>query len=156
MTAPTTRTAPVIPGAVPAAVIAAFHARTARCGRHLLWTATADKGTTPTLHVGHLRYPARRVAWVLHRGTAPVGHVKVSCGAPLCVDGPHLTDEVTRQADRVLYAAVVHGIALTGTCRDGHDRARWAFVDAKGRVDCRACDNTRRRTARAQEGATEA
>jgi hypothetical protein len=149
------RTAPVTPGAVPTAAIWAFRDRLDRVGEHRIWAGTADKGTTPVLYSGDVRYPARRVAWILHHGTEPVGLVKAGCGTALCVHGPHLTDDVTRQRERVLYAAL-HGVTLAGLCVAGrHDLADFGYVRADAHTECRGCDNARRRTATRhdQEGA---
>lgn len=149
------RTAPVIPGAVPTEAIHAFHDRLHRAKGHRIWQGPADGGTTPVLYVGDTRYPARRIAWVLHHGTAPVGLVLVGCGTRLCVHGPHLTDDVTRQNERVLYAAL-HGITLAGRCRAAlHDLAVYGGVRSDGTTECRACENARRLVGarRTQEGA---
>lgn len=148
------RTAPVIPGAVPADAITAFHDRLHRVGTHRIWQGPADR-TTPILYVGDTRYPARRIAWVLHHGTAPVGLVLVGCRTHLCVHGPHLTDEVTRQRERILYAAL-HGITLAGPCRAAlHDLAVYGGVRSDGTTECRSCENARRLAGarQAQEGA---
>ncbi|MBP5926751.1 hypothetical protein F3K32_42865 [Streptomyces sp. LBUM 1483] len=148
-------------GAVPAAVIWAFRDRLHRVGEHRLWLGTADKGTTPVLYVDNVRYPARHIAWVLHHGTAPVGLVKVDkvgCGTTLCVHGPHLTDERSRQRDHVLYAATIHGITLAGPCANAaHDLADYGYARTDGDVGCRGCDNARRRTTtrHGHEGASE-
>ncbi|MEE1838146.1 hypothetical protein [Streptomyces sp. SP17KL33] len=153
------RTAPAIQaGAVPTDVIWAFRDRLHRVGEHRLWQGTADKGTTPVLYVDYVRYPARRVAWVLHHGTTPVGLIKADCGTPLCVHGPHLTDERSRQADQVRYAATIHGITLAGPCANGaHDLADYGYARTDGDVGCRGCDNARRRTTRHDhEGASTA
>ncbi|MDX3125338.1 hypothetical protein [Streptomyces scabiei] len=155
MSRPIVRTAPVTPGAVPAAVTWAFRDRIHRVGEHRVWQGTADKGTTPVLYVDYVRYPARHVAWVLHHGTAPLGLVKADCGTPLCVHGPHLTDERSRQADQVLYAATIHGITLAGLCpSNAHDLADYGYARSDGKTGCRGCDNARRRTTtRHHEGA---
>jgi hypothetical protein len=156
---PTVRTAPVTTGAVPVEAIWRFRERVERVGAHRIWTGTADKGTTPVLYVDDVRYPARPIAWVLHRGTPPVGLVKAECGTPLCVHGPHLSDDVTRQRERVLYAAVL-GITLAGPCpAEEHDLAEWGYTRSNRKTGCRGCDNTRRRTATTTdllEGATAA
>ncbi|MGR3875731.1 hypothetical protein ACUXZZ_45180 (plasmid) [Streptomyces graminifolii] len=149
------RTAPVIPGAVPAEAINAFRDRLHRVDGHRIWQGPADEGTTPVLYVDNTRYPARRVAWVLHHGTAPVGLILVGCRTRLCVHGPHLTDDVSRQRERILYAAL-HGITLAGPCRAGlHDLAQYGGVRSNGTTECRACENARRlaSTRHAQEGA---
>lgn len=153
MTRTPVRTAPLLPGAVPTATVWAFRDRLHRVDDHRIWTGTADKGTTPVLYVDNVRHPARHVAWVLHHGTTPVGLVKAGCGTPLCVHGPHLTDDVTRQRERVLYAAL-HGITLAGPCSHGvHDLADFGYVRESGDTECRGCDNTRRRPTRhAHEG----
>jgi hypothetical protein len=151
----TIRTAPVTPGAVPTEAIWAFRDRLNRVGDHRIWQGTADKGTTPVLYVDNIRYAARQVAWVLHHGTAPVGLVKAGCRVPLCMHGPHLTDDVTRQRERVLYAAL-HGVTLAGPCPAGlHDLAEYGLVRTTGTTECRGCDNARRRTTthHDQEGA---
>jgi hypothetical protein len=142
----TVRTAPVTPGAVPTEAIWAFRDRLNRVGEHRIWQGTADKGTTPVLYAGDTRYAARQVAWLLHHGTPPVGLVKAGCGVKLCVHAPHLTDEVTRQRERVLYAAL-HGVTLAGPCPAGHhDLAAYGYVRSNGTTNCRGCDNARRRT----------
>jgi hypothetical protein len=150
------RTAPVTPGAVPTEVVWAFRDRIHRVGDHRLWQGTADKGTTPVLYVDDIRYPARPLAWLLHHNAAPAGLVKADCGARLCVHAPHLTDAVTRQRERILYAAL-HGVTLAGPCPAGtHDLAEHGYVRPNGCTECRGCDNARRRTATAhhdQEGA---
>ncbi|MDX3672778.1 hypothetical protein [Streptomyces europaeiscabiei] len=162
MTRQSVRTAPVTStGAVPTAAIWAFRDRIHRVGEHRIWLGNADKGTTPVLYADKVRYPARRVAWYLHHGTYPVGLVmvdKVICGTPLCVHGPHLTDERSRQAEAVLYAAALHGITLAGPCFHGaHDLADYGYVRPDGDVGCRGCDNARRRTTtrHGHEGASE-
>jgi hypothetical protein len=149
------RTAPVTPGAVPTAAVWAFRDRIHRVGDHRIWQGIADKGTTPVFVVDDTWYPARRIAWVLHHGTAPVGLVKAGCGTPLCVHAPHLTDDVIRQRERVLYAAL-HGVTLAGDCPAGtHDLAQYGYVRPNGFTECRGCDNARRRTTahHDQEGA---
>ncbi|MFF1284364.1 hypothetical protein ACFVY4_26930 [Streptomyces sp. NPDC058299] len=150
------RTAPVIPGAVPTAAVRAFRDRLHRVSEHRIWQGTADKGTTPVLYVDDVRYPARPLAWVLHHGTAPVGLVKAGCRTPLCVAGPHLTDDVTRQRERVLYAALL-GIPLTGPCPAGvHDLAQFGYARPNRTTECRGCDNARRRIPHALKGAAAA
>jgi hypothetical protein len=145
VTARIVRTAPVTPGAVPTEVVWAFRDRRHRVGEHRIWQGTADKGTTPVLYVDDVRYPARHIAWVLHHGTEPVGLIKAGCGARLCVHGPHLTDDVTRQRERILYAAL-HGVTLAGPCPAGiHDLAEYGYVRPAGATECRGCDNARRR-----------
>ncbi|MFE5037106.1 hypothetical protein [Streptomyces sp. NPDC056683] len=140
------RTAPVTPGAVPTAAIWAFRERLDRAGDHRVWTGTASKGTTPVLFHDDTVYPARRVAWILHHGAAPVGLVKAGCGVRLCMHGPHLTDDVTRQRERILYAAL-HGITLAGPCTAGtHELAEYGYVRPNRVTECRGCDNARRRT----------
>lgn len=142
----TVRTAPVTPGAVPTAAVWAFRDRLHRVDDHLLWQGTADKGTTPVLYVDNVRYPARPLAWLLHHGTAPVGLVKADCGVRLCMHGPHLTDEHSRQNARLLYAAL-HGVTLAGPCHAGlHDLTEHGYVRPTGVTECRGCDNARRRT----------
>ncbi|MEU2426970.1 hypothetical protein ABZ619_39160 [Streptomyces sp. NPDC007851] len=149
------RTVPVTPGTVPTEVKWAFRDRLHRVGDHRIWQGTADGGTTPVLYVGDNRYAARRIAWVLDRGTEPVGLILTTCKTRLCVHGPHLTDEVTRQRERILYAAL-HGIALEGPCRAGlHDLTESGLVRDDGTLVCRRCENARRAAGahRAQEGA---
>ncbi|NUR01296.1 MAG: hypothetical protein HOY79_33670 [Streptomyces sp.] len=150
------RIASVVPGAVPVDAIWAFRDRLHRVGEHRIWQGTADRGTTPVLVVDQVHYAARRIAWVLHHNTEPVGIVKTTCGVRLCVEGAHLSDERSRQADHVLYAALVHGVILAGDCRNGHDRAALGYVRADGKTGCRGCDNARRRTTACLEGATAA
>ncbi|WP_123973365.1 hypothetical protein [Streptomyces sp. Ag109_O5-1] len=138
------RTAPVTPGAVPTAAVWTFRERIERAGEHRLWTGTADKGTTPVHYHDNIRYPARPLAWLLHHGTEPVGLVKAGCGVNLCVHGPHLTDDVTRQRERILYA-LLHGVTLAGPCTAGlHDLAEYGYVRPTGKTECRGCANARR------------
>ncbi|MFI5814906.1 hypothetical protein ACIA7S_28605 [Streptomyces sp. NPDC051643] len=148
----TVRTAPVTPGAVPTTVLWAFRDRLHRVDGHRIWLGAADKGTTPVLYVDDVRYPARPLAWVLHHDTPPVGLVKAGCRRPLCIHGPHLTDDVTRQRERILYAAL-HGITLAGPCRTGrHDLAAYGYARPDATTNCRGCDNVRRRiTDRSEE-----
>lgn len=142
----TIRTAPVTPGAVPLEAVWAFRDRLHRVGEHRIWQGTADKGTTPVLYVNDVRYPARQVAWVLHHNTEPVGLVKAGCGVKLCVHAPHLTDDVTRQRERVLYAAL-RGVTLAGPCPAGlHELADYGYARPNAVIECRGCDNARRRT----------
>lgn len=140
------RTAPITPGAVPAAAVMAFRTRAHHDGEHRIWQGVASKGTTPVLYVNDIRYPARPLAWALHHGTTPVGLVMAGCNTLLCVHGPHLTDAGTRQRERVLYAAL-HGVTLAGPCSAGtHDLAAYGWVRSTGYAECRGCDNARRRT----------
>jgi hypothetical protein len=140
------RAASVTPGAVPPDVVWAFRDRRHRVGDHRLWQGTASKGTTPVLYVDDHWYSARQVAWALHHGTEPVGHIMAGCRVRLCVHGPHLTDDVIRQRERVLYAAL-HGVTLAGPCHAGtHELAAYGYVRSNGLTECRGCDNARRRT----------
>jgi len=141
------RTAPVIPGAVPIAAIWAFRDRLDRVGQHRIWNGMTSKGTTPVLFHDDTLYPARHIAWVLHHGTAPVGLVKADCGVRLCMHAPHLTDAASRQRERVLYAALL-GVTLAGPCPAGHhDLAEYGYARPTGFIECRGCDNARRRNA---------
>jgi hypothetical protein len=152
------RTALVTPGAVPTEVAQAFAARIRVDGEHRIWQGTTVGRSIPRLHVNDIRYAARHIAWALYRPTAPVGLIKSGCGVPMCVHGPHLTDDVIRQRERIQYAAVL-GVVLTGRCRAGiHDLAEWGYAAANGSPGCRGCDNTRRRTTTSDplEGATAA
>lgn len=148
------RTAPVIPGAVPTEAMWAFHDRLRHVGGHRIWRGSTERGTTPVFHANDQRYPALRVAWVLHHGTDPVGLVLGGCNTPLCVRGAHLTDEVIRQRERII-VATLHGITLAGLCRAGlHDLAEYGGVRPPRTVVCRACENARRlaATRKAPEG----
>ncbi|MEW2302046.1 hypothetical protein AB0958_19070 [Streptomyces sp. NPDC006655] len=149
------RTAPVIPGAVPTEVVRAFQDRLRPDGEHLIWPGTTTSRSIPYLYVGVVRYRARHIAWALHRDTPPVGLVKANCGIALCLRGPHLTDDVIRQRERVQYAALI-GVPLTGMCHSGiHELSEWGYAAANGSPGCRGCDNVRRlaATRNAQEGA---
>jgi len=139
-----------LPGQLAADVIAAFHERTEQRGDHLIWTATVDHETTPVLVRLGYRYPALQVAWVLHHGSRPQGHVRRSCSERLCVAGRCLTDGAMRQKKHHLMAAVL-GVDLSGTCTEGHSRREHGVVGLNGKVDCRVCDTRRRRASRAAE-----
>ena len=138
------------PGDIPTDAARAFGDRLQHIGGHKVWQGTTDHGMTAVLDHRGVRYPALRVAWVLHYGTAPVGQVRSSCDQDLCVAGTHLTDAALRQRDHLLLAHLL-GVDMSGTCDAGHIRSVHGTVRGNRKVDCRPCDAERRKAQRAQE-----
>lgn len=81
---------------------------------HLIWRGPVHTHRlTPVLGA----HSARRIAWLLHHGTPPVGTVRVTCGETLCVEVGHLADAAGTPATEddaridALYAAITRGAA---------------------------------------------
>ncbi|MGW3445607.1 hypothetical protein [Streptomyces sp. NPDC001076] len=67
-------------------------------GGHRRWTGTREKCGTPVVRYLTSIQTAFRVAFWLHHGREPEGHVTRSCEIPGCVAGEHQQDRITRKA----------------------------------------------------------
>ncbi|MGW6913741.1 hypothetical protein ACWGB8_07965 [Kitasatospora sp. NPDC054939] len=72
---------------------------------HLVWTGSTHRGA-PRLCHGREIYSPGRLAFRVHYGREPEGHVTVACDRPHCLLGGHLDDARTRASHRAAYAAL--------------------------------------------------
>ena len=66
---------------------------------HTHWTGPTD-GSKPKLWHGPRALNPLRVAFRLHHGREPQGHVRPGCTDPQCIAGGHLTDRTIREANQ--------------------------------------------------------
>ncbi|MER6632274.1 hypothetical protein ABT301_29340 [Streptomyces sp. NPDC000987] len=67
-------------------------------GGHRRWTGTREKCGTPVVRHQATIQTAYRVAFRLHHGHDPEGHLTRSCDIPGCVAGEHQQDRTMREA----------------------------------------------------------
>lgn len=133
---------------IPTAVVWLYRDHLRRAGEHRIWQGPVDHAGTPVIGHDYFKYSVLRVAWILHYDSPPDGAVRSDCGTRGCVAARCLTDQRARQRLEILKAAL-RRIDMTGTCTAGHPHAEHASVRTNGQLECRVCDNTRRRAQRA-------
>ncbi|MFD5251309.1 helix-turn-helix domain-containing protein [Streptomyces bobili] len=72
---------------------------------HARWTGPTSKNRDigqPQLYAEGRRYNARHEIFRAHHGRAPEGRVRTTCTEPRCIAGPHLADDIHRQAEEHL------------------------------------------------------
>lgn len=124
-----------------------FHTRTQTTDDgHLTWTGTTENGTPVISHT-----PAAHIAWRLHHGVDPVGHVRRTCDHDGCVLATHLEDATTRNRHRAALRAITGRTSLPDHCTRGH-RGQ-IRLDPDGHPHCATCTRDDKRRGRQQEAA---
>lgn len=122
----------------------AYRARTEPAGgRHLRWTGPLNGSGSPCfMHAGRT-LSAYRVAFTIHTGREPEGHVFPACDVPLCVAPECMDDTAARTRDRAALAGILGRRQYAKTCASGHPYAEAARFLPDGSRYCGTCRRER-------------
>lgn len=98
---------------LPEVPLASFMARVDEVGDCLIWRGYALDGEHPQWRVQGRLWNARRLVWLLLRGTVEEGfQIGVSCGSKACVHPDHLVARTRSMATRGKPKSVVHRVHM--------------------------------------------